>query len=89
MTSKVECQAKSSKLHGIFPGLGDPSLELVLSLIGVLTGFPFLGLEAHHLLLLPRHFGSKPPDLPLMMEEKGLLPATHHKGLRKNQVRII
>ena len=69
LMSKVECRAESSKLHDIFPGLGDHSLELVLGLIGVLTGFPFLGLEAHHLLLLPRHFGSKPPDLPLMTEE--------------------
>ena len=51
MTGKVEGRAESSKLRGIFPGLGDHSLELVLGLIGVLMGFPFLGLEAHHLLL--------------------------------------
>ena len=58
-----------SKLRGIFPGLGDHNLELVLGLVGILTGFPFLGLEARHLLLQPWHFGSKPPDLPLTMEE--------------------
>ena len=69
LMSKAECQAESSKLHGICHGLRDHSLELVLGLIDVLTGFPFLGLEAHHLLLQPRHFSSKPPDLPLMMEE--------------------
>ena len=51
LTSKVECQVESSKLHDIFPGLGDHSLELVLGLVGILTGFPFLGLEARHLLL--------------------------------------
>jgi len=50
LTGKVEGQAELFKLHGIFPGLGDHSLELVLDLVGVLTGFPFLGLEARHLL---------------------------------------
>jgi len=69
MPSKVEGWVESSKLYGIFPGLGDHSLELVLGLVDVLTGFLFLGLEACHLLLHPRHFSSKPPDLPLMMEE--------------------
>ena len=69
MTGKVEGWAESFKLYGIFPSLGDHSLELVLSLIDVLMFFPFLGLEARHLLLQPRHFGSKPLDLPLMMEE--------------------
>ena len=69
MTSKVECQVESSKLRGIFSGLGDHNLELVLGLIGMLMGFPFLGLEARHLLLQPRHFGSKLLDLPLVMEE--------------------
>ena len=49
--SRVKCWAESSKLRGIFLGLGDRSLELVLGLIGVLTGFPFLGLEACHFLL--------------------------------------
>jgi len=53
----------------ILPGLGDRSLQLVLGLVGVLTGFPFLGLEARHFLLQPRHFGSKPPDLPPATEE--------------------
>ena len=48
---KVECRAESSKLCGIFPVLGDHSLELVLGLVGVLMGYPFLGLEAHHFLL--------------------------------------
>ena len=48
--SKVEGQAESFKLCGIFPSLGDHSLELVLGLVGVLMGFPFLGLEAHHFL---------------------------------------
>ena len=67
--SKIECRVESSKLHGIFPGLGDHSLKFVFGLVGVLTGFPFLGLEARHLLLQPWHFGSKPLDLPLMMEE--------------------
>ena len=56
-----------SKLGGIFPGLGDHSLELVLGLIGVLMGFLFLGLEVRHLLLQPWHFGSKLPDLPFMV----------------------
>ena len=42
---------ESSKLHGIIPGLGDHSLELVLGLVGMLVGFPFLGLEARHFLL--------------------------------------
>ena len=51
MTGKVECRAESSKLHGIFPGLGNHSLELVLGLVGVLMGFLFLGLEACHFLL--------------------------------------
>ena len=51
MIGKVEGQAESSKLHGIFPGLGDHNLELVLRLVGVLTDFPFLGLEADHFLL--------------------------------------
>lgn len=51
--SKVEGQAESSKLCGIFLGLGDHSLKLVLGLIGVLMGFPFLGLEARHVLLQP------------------------------------
>ena len=69
MTGKDECRAESSKLHDIFPGLGDHILELFLGLVDVLTGFPFLGLEAHHLLLQPQHFNSKPPDLPLAMEE--------------------
>ena len=50
-TGKVECRTESSKLRGIFLGLGDHSLELVLGLVGMLTGFPFLGLEARHLLL--------------------------------------
>ena len=67
--SKVEARAESSKLHGIFPSLGDRSLELVLGLVGVLTGFLFLGLEARHFLLQPRHFGSKPSDLPLITKE--------------------
>ena len=66
---KVEGQAESSKLCGIFLGLGDHSVELVLSLVSVLMGFPFLGLEARHLLPQPRHFGSKPLDLPLTTEE--------------------
>ena len=66
---KVECRAESSKLCGIFPGLGDHSLELVLGLIGLLMGFLFLGLEARHFILQWRYFGSKPPDLPLTMEE--------------------
>ena len=48
---KVECRAKSSKLRGIFPGLGNHSLELVLGLIGVLTDILFLGLEVDHFLL--------------------------------------
>ena len=48
---KVKCQAESSKLRSIFPGLGDRSLELILSLVGVLIGFPFLGLEAYYFLL--------------------------------------
>ena len=69
LTGKVEFRAESSKLHSIIPGLGDHNLKLVLGLIGLLMGFPFLGLEARHLLLQPWHFGSKPPDLPLMMEE--------------------
>ena len=60
---------ESSKLRGIFPSLGNHSLELVLGLVSMLTGFPFLGLEARHLLLQPRHFISKPLDLPLTMEE--------------------
>ena len=51
LTGKVKCRAESSKLHGIFPDLGDHSLELVLGLIGELMGFPFLGLEARHFLL--------------------------------------
>ena len=68
-SSKVEFWAKSSKLRSIFPHLGNHSLELVLSLIGMLMGFLFLGLEVHHLLLQPRHFSSKPPDLPLAMKE--------------------
>ena len=76
---KVEGRAESFKLRGIFPGLSDHSLELVLGLIGMLTGFPFLGLEARPFLLQPWHFGSKPLDLPLMME--GLLSAAHHKEL--------
>ena len=67
--SKVEFRAESSKLHSIFPSLGDHNLELVLGLVSVLMGFPFLGLEARHLLPQPRHFGSKPPGLPLMIEE--------------------
>jgi len=46
LTGMVECRAELSKLHGIFP-----SLELVLGLVDVLMGFPFLGLEARHLLL--------------------------------------
>ena len=49
--SKVEGWAESSKLRGIFPDLGDDNLELVLDLVGVLTSFLFLGLEACHLLL--------------------------------------
>ena len=65
MMGKVEGWVESFMLYGIFPGLGDHSLELVLGLVGTLTGFPFLGLEAHHLLPQPRHFGSKPLDLPL------------------------
>ena len=69
LMGKVEGQAESSKLCGIFLGLGDHSVELVLGLISVLMGFPFLGPEAHLLLLQPRHFSSKPPDLPLTMEE--------------------
>ena len=69
LTSKVECQVESSKLHDIFPGLGDHSLELVLGLIGLLMGFPFLGLEARHLLLQSCHFDSKLLDLPVVMEE--------------------
>ena len=84
LTGKVECRAESSKLHGIFPRLGDHNVELVLSLVGVLTSFPFLGLEARHFLLQPWPFGSKPPDLSLTMEEYELLPAAHHKGPRKN-----
>ena len=36
--SKVEGLAESSKLCGIFPGLGDHSLELVVGLIGMLMG---------------------------------------------------
>ena len=67
--SKVEGQVESSKLHGIFPDLGDHNLELVFGLIGVLMGFSFLGLEAHLLLLQLRHFGNKPLDLPLATEE--------------------
>ena len=67
--SKVEGRAESSKLYGIFPGLSNHNLELVLGLIGVLTGFPFLSLEARHFLQQPRHFGSKPLDLLLAMEE--------------------
>ena len=67
--SKVEGLAESSKLCGIFPGLGGHNLELALSLVGMLTGFPFLGLEARHFLLRPWHFGCKPLDLPLTMEE--------------------
>ena len=51
LMGKVECRVESSKLRGIFPDLGDHNLELVLGLIGVLMGFPFLGLEARHLLL--------------------------------------
>ena len=51
LTGKVECRVELSKLRGIFPRLGNHNLELVLGLIGVLTGFLFLGLEAHHLLL--------------------------------------
>ena len=66
---KVECRVESSKLRGIFLGLGGHILELVLSLIGMLTGFPFLGLEARHFLLRSRHFVSKPLDLPLATEE--------------------
>ena len=50
MTSKVEGRAESSKLRGIFPDLGDDNLELVLDLVGVLTSFLFLGLEACHFL---------------------------------------
>ena len=69
LTGKDECRAESSKLHDIFPGLGDHSLELVLGLNGVLTGFPFLGLEARHLFLQSRHVGNKPLDLPLTTEE--------------------
>jgi len=67
--SKVEGQVESSKLHGIFPSLGDHSLELVLSLIGVLIGLTFLDLAALHLLLQPWHFSIKPLDLPLVTEE--------------------
>jgi len=67
--SKIECRVESSKLHGIFPGLGNHSLELVLGLADMLMGFPFLGLEVRHLLRQPRHFSSKPPDLPLAMKE--------------------
>lgn len=66
---KVECRAESSKLHDIFPSIGDHSLELVLGLISMLMGFLFLGLQAHHLLLQLQHFDSKPPDLPLTIEE--------------------
>ena len=51
MPSKVEAQAESSKLRGIFLGLGDYSLELVLALVNVLMGFLFLGLEARNFLL--------------------------------------
>jgi len=51
LTGKVKGRAESSKLHGIFPSLGDHNLELVLSLVGVLTSFSFLGTEARHLLL--------------------------------------
>ena len=69
MPSKVEGWVESFMLYGIFPGLGDHSLELVLGLVVVLMGFPFLGLEACHLLLQPWHFDSKPLDLPLAMEE--------------------
>ena len=50
MPSKVEGWVESSKLYGIFPGLGDCSLKLVLGLVSVLMGFPFLGLVAHHFL---------------------------------------
>ena len=67
--SKVECRAESSKLRSTFPSIGDHSLELVLGLVGVLMGFPFLGLEARHLLLQPRHFSSKLLDLPLTTKE--------------------
>ena len=49
--SRVKGRVESSKLHHIFPGLGDHSLELVLGLIGLLTAFLFLGLEARHSLL--------------------------------------
>ena len=66
---KVECRVESSKFCGIFLGLGNHSLELVLGLVAVLAGFPFLGLEARHLLREPRHFDSKPPYLPLATEE--------------------
>ena len=69
LTGKVEAWVESSKLHSIFPSLGDHSLELVLSLIGVLIGFTFLDLAALHLLLQPWHFSIKPLDLPLVMEE--------------------
>ena len=69
LMGKVEGQAESSKLRSIFPGIGNHDLELVLDLIGVLMGFPFLGLDARHLLLQPRHFSGKPLDLPLVMEE--------------------
>ena len=87
--SKVERWAESSKLRGIFPGLGNHSLELILSLVGVLMGFLFLGLEAWHFLLQLWYFGSKPLDRPLTTKEYGLLLAVHRQGLRKNQVRII
>ena len=69
MPSKVEGRVESSKLHSIFPGLGNHNLEVVLCLIGMLMGFLFLGLEARHFLLQPQHFGSKPLDLPLTTEE--------------------
>ena len=51
MPSKVEGRVESSKLHSIFPGLGNHNLEVVLCLIGMLMGFLFLGLEARHFLL--------------------------------------
>ena len=51
LMGKVVCRAESSKLCSIFPCFGDHRLELVLDLIGMLTGFLFLSLEALPFLL--------------------------------------